>query len=186
MGETDDKDIVPAETPTNEVEEPKETEKLLSPDTKKDDIEHLNGVKIDEEDETPAEETKKTNGEEIINIPESVPKESEIREVKSRKITIPPIKLPAFLKKNKSKPAADGAEGELLENAGNEAKADEQDKEKDGEDKEPAPAAPSKLAFLTNIKFTNPFAKKAPEAKPEETEENKEGKRSMIRLKYLI
>lgn len=177
MGETDDKDIVPAETPTNDVEEPKETEKLLSADTKKDEIEHLNGDKAEEE-ETPAEETKKTNGEEVIDIPESAPQESEIREQKSRKITIPPIRLPAFLKKNKSKPAADGAEGELLENAGNETKAEELEKEKDGEEKEPAPAAPSKLAFLSNIKFTNPFAKKSPEVKPEDTEDNKEGKRT--------
>lgn len=193
MGETDEKEIVPAETPTtNDVDEPKETEKLLSPVSKKVEIEpHTNGVKSDDE-EKPSDESKKTNGEEIINIPDSSQEEEQVREVKSRKLPLGGIKkIPEFFKRNKSKHSTDGAEGELLENAGNEAKADEeQQKAEDGaavttNDDEKAPA-PSKLAFLSNIsipkpniKLSNPFAKKTPpEAKPEETTdeaENKEG-----------
>lgn len=161
MGETDEKDIVPAETPINDHEEPKETEKLLN--SKKGEIEHQNGVKSDDEEKA-VEEEKKTNGEEIIDIPENPPKEDG-REVKPRKIPIGGIKMPGFFRK--SKPPSDGAEGELLENA-DEPKAEEE-KSKEAE------TTSSKPKFLSNIKFTNPFAKKASVDQPEETVENKDG-----------
>lgn len=204
MGETDEKEIVPAETATvNELDEPKETEKLLSPELKKvADVEpHTNGVKSEDE-EKPIEEEKKTNGEEIVDIPETPKEEEQVREVKSRKLPLGGIKkIPEFFKRNKSKPSSDGAEGELLENAGNEAKAEEEQAQNDdveaggavtnGDEKEAAAPAPSKLAFLSNIsipkpniKLSNPFAKKTPaEPKPEESAEKNEG-RSHYHIKY--
>lgn len=170
MGETDDKEIVPADTPTNDVEEPKETEKLLRQDIKKEEPEHQNGVKSDDEDKDKEkngeDDVKKTNGEEVIEIPENPPKE-EGREVKPKKIPIGGIKMPGFFTR-KPKPSGDGAEGELLENAGNEEKAKEETKDAENV---------AKPGFLQNLqsKLSNPFAKKAPVAKPENTEEIKDG-----------
>lgn len=185
MGETDEKENVPAETPTAEIEEPKETEKLLNTKETKSELESPSDAKSDKEPSTdeakPSEATaEKVNGEEVIEIPDSgaaAPEKKgkgEGREVKPRKIPIGGIKMPGFFTK-KSKPAAetDGAEGELLENAGNEAKSEEQAKD----EKDPAPASgrPSFLASLPKVsvpplpKFRNPFAKKASAPKDEET-----------------
>lgn len=181
MGETDEKENVPAGTPTAEIEtEPKETEKLLNTDEKKTSVESPTNGK-----EEPTEETKpsdsapeKVNGEEVIEIPEESDKDKDKdkkpkedgREVKPKKIPIGGIKMPGFFTRNKSKPTEnDGAEGELLDNAGNEAKAENQPKE---ETAQPS----SRPSFLTSLpplpslpKFRNPFAKKATPPKDEET-----------------
>lgn len=202
MGETDEKENVPAETPTAEIEEPKETEKLLNTVEKKSEPGSPIDVKSDKEpasDETkPSEESEKqVNGDEVIEIPESTesgkkPK-GEGREVKPRKIPIGGIKMPGFFTK-KSKPVEkDGAEGELLENAGNEAKSNEQANEEN-----PAPANPKK-SFLSSVKLPElpkvhfPFGFKKPsspkdveagdanaEEKLEEKTEPAEGKMSCI------
>lgn len=176
MGETDEKENVPAGTPTAEIEtEPKETEKLLNTDEKKAEIESPTNGK-----ESPAEESKpnepaapeKVNGEEVIDIPDEKKSKEDGREVKPKKIPIGGIKMPGFFTRNKSKPSEnDGAEGELLDNAGNEAKADG-DKTKD---ESTAPPPSSRLINITLPslpplpKFKNPFAKKAAPPKDEET-----------------
>lgn len=189
MGETDEKENVPAETPTAEIEEPKETEKLLNKDEKNSGLESPTETKSDNLN-PPAEEAKpdetapeKVNGDEVIEIPESSEKsekadkkaKGEGREVKPRKIPIGGIKMPGFFTK-KPKPAeTDGAEGELLENAGNEAKSEE--KAKESENSAPASGRPSFLASLPKVsvpplpKFRNPFAKKANIPKDEEAGE---------------
>lgn len=173
MGETDEKENVPAGTPTAEIEtEPKETEKLLNTDEKKPDIESPTNPK-----DTPTEEAKtseatpeKVNGEEVIEIPEEKKPKEEGREVKPKKIPIGGIKMPGFFTRNKSKPAdTDGAEGELLDNAGNEAKVEEKPKD---ESAAPPSARVNFLASLPPLKlpkFHNPFAKKASAPKDEET-----------------
>lgn len=183
MGETDEKENVPAGTPT-EIEEPKETEKLLNSDQKKAEIDSPTDAKSDVS--TPDETTKsvdasiekeKVNGDEVIEMPENEVNEKKSiedgREVKPKKIPIGGIKMPGFFTRSKSKPVDnDGAEGELLENAGNEAKADEANK-----DEEAAPQASAKSRFLTFPslpplpqlpKIRNPFAKKAGAPKDEE------------------
>lgn len=160
MGETDEKENAPAGTPTAEIEEPKETEKLLSPSEAK--IQNGENEKNDPAGDDvaaepkPAEDEKKVNGEEIIDIPEAAEKKpkEDGREVKPKKIPIGGIKMPGFFMRNKPKADNDGAEGELLENAGNEAKQEEQPKE------EVEPSARPNL--LTTLKSWNPFAKKAP------------------------
>lgn len=184
MGETDEKETVPAGTPT-EIEEPKETEKLLNSDQKKAEIDSPTDAKSDVStaDETTKSvdasvEKEKVNGDEVIEMPENEINEKKSkedgREVKPKKIPIGGIKMPGFFTRNKSKPAEnDGAEGELLENAGNEAKADEANKEE-----EAAPQGNAKSRFLTFPslpplpqlpKIRNPFAKKAGAPKDEET-----------------
>lgn len=187
MGETDEKENVPAGTPTAEIEtEPKETEKLLNTDEKKVEIESpTNGKESPIEDELKPIEpaTEKVNGDEVIEIPEENKKKQKEdgREVKPKKIPIGGIKMPGFFTRNKSKPSEkenDGAEGELLDNAGNEAKVDD-DKGKDENASSPAqPAQPpsSRLNFQISLpslpplpKFKNPFAKKAAAPKDEET-----------------
>lgn len=172
MGETDEKEATPTEsTPATEGEEPKETEKLLNKDEKKTETE----VKIPVE--TPNVADKKTteesadqkpvvNGDEIIDIPEKTPATQEGREVKPKKIPIGGIKMPGFFTRNKPKTEGDGADGELLENAGNEAKAEEQEKVP----KEPRSSIFSSLKFPS---IRNPFAKKPADA-PEEPEKKEE------------
>lgn len=181
MGETDEKENVPAGTPTEINEEPKETEKLLNSDQKKAEVESPTDVKSDVStaDETTKSvdasiDKEKVNGEEVIEIPENVASEKKAkedgREVKPKKIPIGGIKMPGFFTRNKSKSADnDGAEGELLDNAGNDAKLDEQNKEENA----PASNRPSFLVSLPSLppipKFRNPFAKKAAPSKDEET-----------------
>lgn len=158
MGETDEKENPPAETPTAEIEEPRETEKLLNGAESKTGVESPIDVKSDQNESAPddtaaGENEKKTNGEEIIDIPEAKVKEDG-RETKPKKIPIGGLKLPGFFTRNKQPKAEnDDAAGELLENAGNEVKADEEPKEP----KEPAEPRPN---FLASLKFRNPFAKK--------------------------
>lgn len=169
MGETDEKENAPAGTPTAEIEEPKETEKLLSPsELKNQNGENVKNGTAEEEltvESKPIEEEKKVNGEEIIDIPEKEEKKKlkeDGREVKPKKIPIGAIKMPGFFHRNKPKAENDGAEGELLDNAGNEAKQEEQPKEVN----EPA-ARPNILATL---KSWSPFAKK--ESSPKDVEED--------------
>lgn len=163
MGETDEKENPPAETPTAEIEEPKETEKLLNGVEAKAEADASNDVKSEKDEPTtadeakPTEEAKKTNGEEIIDIPETKAAIEDGREVKPKKIPIGGLKLPGFFTRNKPKTENDGAEGELLDNAGNEAKAEEPPKE----------AAEPRPNFLASIKFRNPFAKKPTPPKEE-------------------
>lgn len=178
MGETDEKENVPAGTPMAEIEtEPKETEKLLNTDDKKASVESpTNGKEESSEEPKPSDSApEKVNGEEVIEIPEESEKDKDKkpkedgREVKPKKIPIGGIKMPGFFTR-KPKPAEnDGAEGELLDNAGNEAKAENQPKE---ESAQPS-SRPSFLASLPPLpalpKFRNPFAKKAAPPKDEET-----------------
>lgn len=165
MGETDEKENPPAATPTAEIEEPKETEKLLN------GVEAKVDSALEEVEEAvadalkPIEVEKKTNGEEIIDIPETKAPIEDGREVKPKKIPIGGLKLPGFFQRNKPKSENDGAEGELLDNAGNEVKAEDQPKA----DAEPRPN------FLASLKFRNPFTKK-PAAPKDETEANAEPK----------
>lgn len=174
MGETDEKENVPAGTPTAEIEtEPKETEKLLNTDEKKAETElPTNGKESPSDDTKPYEQpsSEKANGEEVIDIPEE--KKQKDDEVKSKKNPIAGIKMPGFLTRNKSKPSEnDDVEGELLKNAGNETKAEGQAKDKNAE------VPPSTRAnFLTSLpslpplpKFRNPFAKKNTLPKDDET-----------------
>lgn len=179
MGETDEKENVPAGTPTAEIEtEPKETEKLLNTDEKKASVESpTNGRDESTEETKPSDSApEKVNGEEVIEIPEESDKEKDKkpkedgREVKPKKIPIGGIKMPGFFTRNKAKSSEnDGAEGELLDNAGNEAKAENQPKEENA----PPSARSSFLASLPPLpplpKFRNPFAKKATAPKDEET-----------------
>lgn len=175
MGETDEKENVPAGTPTAEIEtEPKETEKLLNTDEKKTELESPTNGKESLADETkPAEPAaEKVNGEEVIEIPEEKKPKEEGREVKPKKIPIGGIKMPGFFTRNKPKPSEnDGAEGELLDNAGNEAKV-EDEKTKD-ESADPPSARSNFLMSLPSLpplpKFRNPFSKKAAAPKDEET-----------------
>ncbi|KAJ6636695.1 Neurotactin [Pseudolycoriella hygida] len=164
MGETDEKETTPTEAaPTNEVEEPKETEKLLNKDDKKletGDATNIDDKKIDEA----ADKKQVANGDEIIDIPEKTPTTQEGREVKPKKIPIGGIKMPGFFTRNKPKTDGDGADGELLENAGNEAKVEQQEKV----EKEPRPN------FFTSLKFKNPFAKKPTAEKAEEQAKKEE------------
>lgn len=177
MGETDEKENPPAETPTAEIEEPKETEKLLNGVEAKTETENQNDVKSEKEESTaaneakPSEEEKKTNGEEIIDIPEAKVTKEDGREVKPKKIPIGGLKLPGFFTRNKPKTDNDGAEGELLDNAGNEAKVEEQPKET----VEPRPN------FLASLKFRNPFAKK-----PTQLESEVEAKTGKIKLCFFF
>lgn len=172
MGETDEKENPPAETPTAEIEEPKETEKLLNGVEAKTEAESQSDVKSEKDepavaDAKPAAEEKKTNGEEIIDIPEAKVAVEDGREVKPKKIPIGGLKLPGFFTRNKPKTDNDGAEGELLDNAGNEVKAEEVPKE----------AAEPRPNFLASIKFRNPFAKKPspPKEEPEGEADAKTG-----------
>lgn len=169
MGETDEKETTPTETaPATDVEEPKETEKLLNKDDKNElkisvETPNVEDKKIDET----ADNKPVVNGDEIIDIPEKVATTEEGREVKPKKIPIGGIKMPGFFTRNKPKPDADkdGADGELLENAGNEAKAEEQEKAA----KEPRPN-------IFSLRFRNLFAKKPAETvdEPEKQEEKVE------------
>lgn len=171
MGETDEKENPPAETPTVEIEEPKETEKLLNGVEAKTDGENQSDVKS-EKDETiadeakPSEEAKKTNGEDIIDIPENKAAKEDGREVKPKKIPIGGIKMPGFFTRNKPKVENDDAEGELLDNAGNEIKA---------EAEQPKEAGDARPNFLASLKFRNPFAKKPAPTKDEQDAETKTG-----------
>lgn len=183
MGETDEKENVPAGTPTAEIEtEPKETEKLLNSEEKKAEAElPTNGKESPSEDSKPFEQPpEKVNGEEVIDIPEEPkkPKDDE-REVKSKKNPIAGIKMPSFLTRNKSKPSEnDDVEGELLKNANNETKAEDQAKDEHVE----APPSNARSNFLTSLpslppipKFRNPFAKKNTPPKDEETGDTETG-----------
>lgn len=172
MGETDEKENVPAGTPTAEIEtEPKETEKLLNTDEKKPEVESPTNGKDESTEETkpsdPAPE--KVDGDEVIEIPDD--KETENKPKEEGKPKKPVLKIPGFFTRNKSKPAEnDGAEGELLDNTGNEAKTENQPKEE-------KPTQPSARAnFLASLpplpslpKLRNPFVKKAAAPKDEET-----------------
>ncbi len=166
MGETDEKETTPTETaPATDVEEPKETEKLLNKDEKKSENELKISVDTPNVEEKKIDEPAKpvVNGDEIIDIPEKTPTTQEGREVKPKKIPIGGIKMPGFFTRNKPKTDGDGADGELLENAGNEAKAEEQEKVA----KEPRPN------IFSSFRFRNPFAKKPAEV-VEETEKKEE------------
>lgn len=176
MGQTDEKENVPAGTPTAEIEEPKETEKLLTTIDKKIENGTENDVKSENDapvadDEKATEETKKVNGEEIIDIPDNNTKKlkEDGREVKPKKIPIGGIKMPGFFTRNKPKSDGDGAEGELLDNAGNETKAEEQAKDVTTTE------ANNRPNFLASLKFRNPFAKKSAASKDEEGADNKTG-----------
>lgn len=186
MGETDEKENAPAGSPT-EIEEPKETEKLLNSDQKKAEIESPTDAKSDVstadettksvDETTKSVDKEKINGDEVIEIPENEVNEKKSkedgREVKPKKIPIGGIKMPGFFTRNKSKPVeTDGAEGELLENAGNEAKSDEANKDEDAA----APQAKSRFITFPSLpalpqlpRIRNPFAKKAAAPKDEET-----------------
>lgn len=187
MGELDEKEVAPNTdaSPTTEVanDEPKETEKLLQ--DKKDESEQTKKVETPkspssftaEIEKLPgvADDVKRT-GEEIINIPDTAttPKSivtQEGREVKPKKIPIGGIKMPGFFTKNKPKGEGDGADGELLDNAGNEAKAGEAEVEP----AQPAKPAekPTRPSFFSSLRIRNPFARRQT-AKTEE-EENKDG-----------
>lgn len=155
MGETDENVTTPTETtPSTDVEEPKETEKLLNKDDKKpvNELIETSNVEQKKSDE-PSDKKPIVNGEEIIDIPEKTPTTQEGREVKPKKIPIGGIKMPGFFTRSKPKVDGDGADGELLENAGNEAKVEEQEKVA----KEP------RTNFFSSLKFKNPFAKKPTE-----------------------
>lgn len=160
MGQNDEKENVPAGTPTAEVEDPKETEKLLTSE-RKSESENQNKDHKTDKDEGNKDEEKKVNGEEIIDIPESETKQlkEDGREVKPKKIPIGGIKMPGFFTRNKPKTEGDGAEGELLDNAGNETKAEEQAKEAE---------ANTRPRFLSSLKIRNPFGKKSVEVKTEQ------------------
>lgn len=156
MGETDEKENVPVEPPTVEIEEPKETEKLLNTDEKKSELGSPIDHKLDiesvcEEIKPSKESAEKVNGDEVIVIPESTEPEKKVkgegREVKPRKIPIGGIKMPGFFTKKSKAVEKDGAEGELLENAGNEAKLNGE-----AEEENPAPANPKKR-FLSSVKM---------------------------------
>lgn len=162
MGETDEKENVPAGTPTAEVEESKETEKLLTSERKNETENQNKDDKTDNKEEESKDSEKKVNGEEIIDIPENETKKikEDGREVKPKKIPIGGIKMPGFFTRNKAKAeAGDGAEGELLDNAGNETKAEEQAKEAETN---------VRPRFITSLKFRNLFTKKPAEPKTDE------------------
>lgn len=180
MGETDEKENVPAGTPTAEIEaEPKETEKLLN--EKKADTElPTNGTETPSEDAKHEQSPEKTtNGEEVIDIPEDKKQKDDESEVKPKKNPIAGIKLPGFFKRNKSQPSEnDDVEGELLKNADNETKAEDQTKDENADAPAPPPAS-TRPHFLTSLpslpslpplpKFRNPFTKKNTLPKDEET-----------------
>lgn len=180
MGETDEKENVPAGTPTAEIEtEPKETEKLLNTDEKKVEVESpTNGKETPIEDTKPIESVpEKVNGEEVIEIPEEKKLKEDGREVKPKKIPIGGIKMPGFFTRKPKPSENDGAEGELLDNAGNEAKTEIQPKD---ENAAPPSSRPTFLASLPSLpplpKFRNPFAKKASAPKDEEAGDANEAK----------
>lgn len=173
MGETDEKETTPTETaPATEVEEPKETEKLLNKEDKKSENESAGTPNVEEKKVDESVDKKPVvNGDEIIDIPEKTPTTQEGREVKPKKIPIGGIKMPGFFTRNKPKSDGDGADGELLENAGNEAKAEEQEKV----------AKETRPSIFSSLRFRNPFAKKPaepveePEKKDEKVEKGEEG-----------
>lgn len=175
MGETDEKENVPAGTPTAEIEtEPKETEKLLNTDEKKAETDlPTNGKESPSEDAKPYEQPpEKANGEEVIDIPEEKKQKEDEREVKSKKNPIAGIKMPGFFTRNKSKPSEnDDVEGELLKNAGNETKAEGETKDENVE--APPSTRPNFLTSLPSLpplpKFRNPFTKKNTLPKDDET-----------------
>lgn len=180
MGETDEKENVPAGTPTAEIEEPKETEKLLNSDEKKTDAESPSEQTKDKEG-TPSAESKspepvaeKVNGEEVIDIPEEKSAEKKIkedgREVKPKKIPIGGIKMPGFFTRKPKPSENDEAAGELLDNAGNEAKVEEKPKDETAPPPNTRPSFIASLPALPSLpKFRNPFAKKGTQLKDEET-----------------
>lgn len=186
MGELDEKEVAPNtdSSPTTEVanDEPKETEKLLD---KKDETEK----KVEtpkspssvtaEIEKLPQADTKRT--EEIINIPDTdaTPKSmvtQEGREVKPKKIPIGGIKMPGFFTKSKPKGEGDGADGELLDNVGNEAKVADSGEQQPPAAK-PAPEKPARQSFFSSLRIRNPFAKRQP--LKNEDDENKDGKFSI-------
>lgn len=190
MGETDEKENVPAGTPTAEIEtEPKETEKLLNTDEKKAETElTTNGKESPSDDAKPFEKPpEKVNGEEVIDIPEEKKPKEEEHEAKPKKNPIAGIKMPGFLTRNKSKPSEnDDVEGELLKKTGNEAKP-EADQTKD-ENKEALPSS-TRLNFLTSLpslpplpKFRNPFTKKTGLPKDEETGDAETGVKEDVEI----
>lgn len=168
MGETDEKENPPAGSPTVEIEEPKETEKLLNGGEQKAEAVLQEAEEPVADEVKTSEEEKKTSTEEIIDIPETKATKEDGREVKPKKIPIGGLKLPGFFQRNKPKSENDGAEGELLDNVGNEVKAEEQPKEA---------AAEPRSNFLASLKFRNPFAKKPtpPKEEPEGEAEPKTG-----------
>lgn len=188
MGETDEKENVPAGTPTAEIEsEPKETEKLLNEKKPESEL-PTNGTETPSDDAKPYEQTpEKTNGEEVIDIPEEKKQKDDEREVKPKKNPIAGIKLPGFLSRNKSKPSEnDEVEGELLKNAGNETKAEGQTKDENEEApvQPPPPPSSTRPNFLTSLpslpplpKFRNPFTKKNTLPKDEETGTTEDGEK---------
>lgn len=178
MGETEDKESPPnhkdeeqTEVQHNqqqqipqEIDDAKETDKML----KKDD-----NQTNDDNEEKKDDEKKSISDGEILKAPENQQQPSKVtaqeREVKPRKIPIGGIKMPGFFTKTKPKSENDGAEGELLENAGNEAKVQAQEKSQNGG------------SFFSSIKIRNPF-KRQPKSEDEEKGLTKEGKIFFLNL----
>jgi hypothetical protein len=176
MGETDDNDLTAPATPTKttttdpsdtqEHDKSKETDKLLKSDEKL-------VTKLEKAEEEKKEAIQKsfeslTNGLEITKAPDAVldavaPKlTAEEREVKPKKIPIGGIKMPGFFTRNKDKSnVGDGAENELLENAGNEEKTKEEEEETE---KIKSPPKPSRFSNF----LKNPFNKRQSTAPTDE------------------
>lgn len=185
MGETEEKENGPTAADPQEAEEPKETDQMLKKEEKPDESLAKTDEKQDEtkkskeniaesaDPKTGAAEPK-SNGEEIVNIPEDDSKDEdkgkirpvspEGREVKPKKIPIGGLKLPGFFTRSKKPEASDGAEGELLEKA-------EKPAEKPAEENA---ANESRISanFLNYFRFRNPFAKKETAEKTDEKDEN--------------
>lgn len=188
MGELEENEMAPATNGTKETsspsaaDEPKETEKLLGakaeaaaaaaaakkPETPKSP----STVTVEIETPPPEKADDSTVKEEIINVPEATstpakpPKLSggEGREVKPKKIPIGGIKMPGFFTKSKPKAEGDGADGELLQNAGNEEKAAAATAEDAAKTDAKPSARPSLMAIIRN---NNPF-KRGPSADVDE------------------
>lgn len=152
----------PKPTAQQDLDEVKETDKMLKPE----EATTGNG-KIEGENKKSDDNTKtRVSKEEIAKAPENVtvPKvTAQEREVKPKKIPIGGIKMPGFFTKAKPKSETDATEGgELLENAGNEAKANEEyEKEKRG--------------YFSSFKFRNPFIRQTAERLDEEKGLTKDG-----------
>lgn len=148
-------------TPSQDLDDVKETDKMLKPE------ETIENGKFDADDNKKNEDAsdkKSLKKEEIAKAPENVAKvTAQEREVKPKKIPIGGIKMPGFFTKAKPKSENEVAEGgELLENAGNEAKVNEEtEKEKKG--------------FFASLKLRNPFRRQNPEPLDEEKGLTKDG-----------
>lgn len=188
MGETEEKENKPNESGKTETDEPKETEKLLNNDVDANKTVETVPKEMEKSPEKEQQQDKKdannkpqANGEEIINIPEAaVPVTEEGREVRPKKIPIGGIKMPGFFTKNKPKTEGDGADGELLENAGNEAKAEaaEQTKGRSGG------GGGGAKGFFSSLRL--PFFRNKPQPLKNETDDNDEGSANIKSTVFLF